>query len=107
MDTKPIKALIPFLPFLIILIGLLKTITFYSYFGININDFISLSEVTVLFADSITLIFFFLIAPFIIILMVIPDQRGYPFDHDAIENRANPARKNIPQVFYCFQSCYL
>jgi hypothetical protein len=103
MDTKSLKPLIPFLPFVVIVIGLLKTITFYSYFGININDFISLSEVTVLFADSISLIFFFVIAPCIIWIANTPYQYGYPFKYDAIESRANNIRKrwykSLPTLF--------
>ncbi|MGI8598206.1 MAG: hypothetical protein ACR2KB_03030 [Chitinophagaceae bacterium] len=101
-----LKPLIPFLPFLVIVIGLLKTITFYSYFGININDFISLSEVTVLFADSISLIFFLLILPFIILIANLPYQHGYPFDNNAIENRAKNLRKrwykSLPTIISIF-----
>ncbi len=103
MERNSLKPLIPLLPFLVIVIGLLKTITFYSYFGININDFISLSEVTVLFADSISLILFLLFLPFIILFANLPYQQGFPFDNAAIENREKNIRKkwykSFPVIF--------
>lgn len=67
MNLKTLKSIIPYLSVYIIIVGIIRSIIFYSYFNIRILDYIGLDEIILLFADDIIFTILFYITPFIII----------------------------------------
>lgn len=62
-EKDKIKDLIKYFPPFLILIGIIKLYIFYQRFGINIIEYISLTEALIAFNDEIIYLFFFIILP--------------------------------------------
>jgi hypothetical protein len=87
MAQKLFKGLFPFFSVFIIFLGFLKTIIYYGHFGVNINDFIALNEIVVLFFDDIILGFLAVMLPLFFLLVIINN-----------DTRENDEKSNWPLV---------
>lgn len=82
---KILKA-IPLISLLILICSLVKNYIYYEYFGININEFIGLSEFPLLFISEIKLYLIFIISliimlPFIFLKTLLKKTLEKKYSH--------------------------
>lgn len=108
MNTQTLKEFIPIGTFLLIICSSIKLITFYDAFGIDIINYIKLSEVTFSFLDDIykylTLLGVYIIWWVIDDLIIAKKEEGKV--EDSISQR-NYVRDIIIQIMLVYLTCLL
>jgi hypothetical protein len=74
IDTNKVKSLLPHMGGLVVVLGIAKLILFYCFFGINIVQYLELSESVILFFEDILFYFFALFLPLLTIILFV----GHP-----------------------------